>query len=108
MKISELEANNTFDSIKARVMSRQGPNRVGSRAKGMKFVWNLLLADETGTTVLSLWGSTAGEGFKIGDVIIISEGWCKVFGGSKQISLGRSGKLQKVPDDPNLPRQIDP
>lgn len=108
MKISELEPNSNFDSLNVRILSRQGPNRVGSRGKGMKFVWSILIADETSTTVLSLWGVNAGENFKVGEVIRISNGWCKTFGGQKQVSLGREGKITKLPDDPSLPRQIDP
>ena len=108
MKISELEASHTFDILRVRILSRQGPNRVGSRARGMKFVWNLLIADDTGTSVLSLWGVNTGENFKVGQVIGITNGWCKLFNGQKQISLGREGKIKILPDDPSLPRQIDP
>lgn len=107
LKISELKANNTFDSIHARILSKQGPSRVGSRARGMKFLWNLLLADDTATTVLALWGVHAGDNYKIGEVVQIKNGWCKVFGGQKQISLGKAGKIEKLPDDPSLPRQLD-
>ena len=108
MKISELEGNSNFDNLHVRILSRQGPTRVGSRGKGMKFVWNILIVDESGTTVLSLWGVNAGENYKVGEVINISNGWCKIFGGQKQVSLGREGKITKLPDDPTIPRQIDP
>jgi ssDNA-binding replication factor A large subunit len=108
VKISELEGNSTFDVIKARILSKQGPNRVGSRAKGYSYVWSILIADESGTTVLSIWGGRAGEGYKTGEVIRITNGWCKVFGGTKQVSTGRAGKIEKMPDDPALPRQIQP
>lgn len=107
MIISELVPNATFDVLKARILSKQGPKRVGSRAKGIRYLWELLLADQSGTTVLSLWGANAGDGFKVSDVITITEGWCKTFNGVKQVSLGRAGKLKKVPDDPSLPRQIN-
>jgi ssDNA-binding replication factor A large subunit len=108
VKISELEANSNFESLRVRILSKQGPTRVGSRAKGMKFVWNLLLADETGTTVLSLWGVHTGDNYKTGEVIQITNGWCKLYAGAKQVSLGREGKIAKVPDDPSLPRQLEP
>ena len=108
VKISELEGNTTFDSIKVRILSKQGPNRVGSRAKGFSYVWNLLIADESGTTILSIWGGRAGEKYKTGEVIRITNGWCKVFGGQKQVSTGRAGKIEQMPDDPALPRQIEP
>ncbi|MFV2015430.1 MAG: hypothetical protein ACC656_08395 [Candidatus Heimdallarchaeota archaeon] len=108
MKISELEPSSNFDSLIARILSKQGPSRVGSRAKGMKFLWNFLLADDTGTIVLSLWGVHAGDNYKTGEVIRISNGWCKSYAGQKQVSLGREGKIHKLPDDPSLPRQLEP
>lgn len=108
MKISELQASSNFDLLHARILSKQGPTRVGSRARGMKFLWNLLLADETGTTVMSLWGVHTGDNYKTGEVIRIINGWCKEYNGQKQVSLGREGKIDKIPDDPTLPRKLEP
>ena len=105
MKITELKANETFDFISARILSRNGPKPVTSGGS-RRYVWELLLRDETGTVILSLWGAGTGEAYKLNSIIKIVNGWCKVFRDQYQISLGKSGSIQVMPDDPNIPRTL--
>ena len=102
LKIEELQPESNFDKLKVRVFSKQGPRQVQSRDRTL-FVWDILVLDETGTTTLTLWGRDTGEKYKVGDVIEIENGWCKMFRDQKQISLGREGKIFPVVDDPNIP-----
>ncbi len=106
MKITDLEENKNFDLLKARILSKQGPKRVRIK-NGISYVTDLLLADETGTVVFNLWGIQNAEQYKVGEVVTIKNGWCKIFNYQKQISLGKSGKIAKVADDPSLPRTIE-
>ncbi|MHA1115586.1 MAG: hypothetical protein K9W45_10980 [Candidatus Heimdallarchaeum aukensis] len=105
MKINELKANSNFDEIKARIISKQGPRKINSRGRWL-YAWDLLLVDQTGSTVLTLWGPKAGEDYKVGQVVSIVNGWCKEYLGKKQISLGREGKIYHEADDPSIPRSI--
>ena len=105
MNIEELKLDAKFDELKVRVLSKEGPRQVQSRDRVLH-VWDILVADETGTTTLTLWGATAGDEYKVQQVITISNGWCKMFRDKKQISLGREGKMFPAEDDPNLPTKI--
>ena len=102
LKIEELQPESNFDKLKVRVFSKQGPRQVQSRDRTL-FVWDILVLDETGTTTLTLWGRDVGEKYKVGDVVEIENGWCKMFRDQKQISLGREGKIFPTDDDPNIP-----
>jgi ssDNA-binding replication factor A large subunit len=72
----------------------------------MLYVWDILVIDDTGSTTLTLWGADAGEKYKVGQVVSIENGWCKMFRDQKQISLGREGKIYPAEDDPSIPTKI--
>ncbi|MHA1197836.1 MAG: hypothetical protein ACTSQF_00565 [Candidatus Heimdallarchaeaceae archaeon] len=102
MKIAEIKPDSIFDEIKVRILSKQGPREVNARGKTLH-VWDVLVVDDTGTTTLTLWGATSADNYKVGQVITINNGWCKVFRDKKQISLGREGKIFPADDDPSIP-----
>ncbi len=105
LKVEELQPESNFDKLIVRVISKNGPRQVMSRDRTL-FVWDILVLDDTGTTTLTLWGRDTGEKYKVGDVISIENGWCKMFKDQKQISLGREGKIFPADDDPNIPTKI--
>ena len=105
LKVEELQPESNFDSLKVRVISKEGPRQVQGRS-GTLYVWDILVIDETGSTTLTLWGEDTGEKYKIGEVINIENGWCKMFRDQKQISLGREGKMNPAEDDPNIPTKL--
>jgi ssDNA-binding replication factor A large subunit len=105
LKIENLQPEANFDELKVRVVSKDGPRTVQSRDRTL-FVWDILVVDETGSTVLTLWGKDVGEKYKVGDVVSIQNGWCKMFRDKKQISMGREGKIFPADDDPNLPTKV--
>jgi replication factor A1 len=61
-----------------------------------KKVRNGKLKDATGEISLVLWGSEVDLA-EAGDRIRIVEGWVSDFRGRPQISLGRTGRLEKLP-----------
>ncbi|MHA2250504.1 MAG: hypothetical protein ACXAD7_09080 [Candidatus Kariarchaeaceae archaeon] len=105
MKIKDLVEDETFDALKARILSKQGPKRVKTKG-GISYVTDVLLADDTGTVVFNLWGIQKAEQFRVGEVVEIRNGWCKIYNYQKQLSLGKIGRIIKVADDPSLPRTI--
>lgn len=56
------------------------------------------LKDETGEITLVLWANEV-ELVEAGDRVRIVEGWVKDYQGRPQISLGRVGKLEKLPTE---------
>lgn len=105
MKIQELVESDLVDTLKARVLSKQGPRRVRT-AKGLSYVTDILIADDTGTTIFNVFGTQKADSLKIGHVIEIKNGWCSLFNYQKQVTLGREGKVAVIKDDPSLPRTI--
>src|SRR5690349_2294235 len=81
-------------TVEATVIQLQPTREVETRNGGKTKVRNGRLKDGTGEIALVLWGSEV-EMVQEGDHIRISEGWVKDFQGRPQISLGRSGKLEK-------------
>jgi ssDNA-binding replication factor A large subunit len=65
------------------------------RDRGMRKVRNGKLKDRTGEITLVLWGSEV-ELVTAGDRVRIIEGWVSDRRGRPQISLGRTGRLEKV------------
>lgn len=63
----------------------------------------VLVADGTGSTILSLWGFGEGSDLSAGKVIKIVDGWAKEWRGKVQLSLGRSGKYEILVDDGSVP-----
>lgn len=105
MKINELSEKNSIDFLRARILSKQGPRRIRTN-QGLSYVTDILIADDTGTTIFNVFGMQKAEALRIGQVIEIKDGWCNMFNFQKQVSLGNSGRVNIVQDDPSLPRTI--
>lgn len=75
--------------------SREVPTRRGDTTR----VRNGKLKDHTGEITLVLWGSEV-DLVGVGDRVRITEGWVKDYQGRPQISLGRTGKLEKLSPSP--------
>jgi ssDNA-binding replication factor A large subunit len=104
LKINEVEVGKNVADLVVRVWS-VGPARMIATRTGRKTqLTEVLVVDETGTAVLSLWGFGAGEDLRVGQVIRITDGWAKEWQGKIQLSLGRSGRFEVVSDDGSLPQ----
>ena len=103
MKVSDLKPNSNFEVLKVRILSKQPPREVNLRDGRTSYVVELLVVDETGTSALTLWGATAADNYKVGNVIEIQNGWAKEWNNKIQISLGKGGKVFPADDDPSLP-----
>ncbi len=96
--ISQLRANQTA-TVHATVKSLEATREIPSNDGSTRKVRNANLKDQSGEIVFTLW---AGEVDMVqeGDHVMITDGWVKDYKGKPQISLGRSGKLTKVPNAP--------
>jgi ssDNA-binding replication factor A large subunit len=103
MKLKEVEAGKNVTELLVRVVSVAPPRMVKTRSGRKTRLTEVLVADESATTILSLWGFSEGEGISAGMVIKITDGWAKEWQGKVQLSLGRSGKWEAIDDDGSLP-----
>jgi ssDNA-binding replication factor A large subunit len=82
-------------TFEATVMTLESIREVEQRSGGMKKVRNGTLKDGTGEISLVLWG-TEVDLVTEGDKIRIVEGWVKDYKGRPQVSLGRTGKIERA------------
>jgi replication factor A1 len=83
-------------TLEATVVGLEPTREIDTRDGGKKKVRNARLKDATGEISLVLWGAEVdlvGEGERVR----IVEGWVSDYRGRPQISLGRTGKFEKLP-----------
>jgi replication factor A1 len=82
-------------TLEATVSQLEPIREIETREGQKKRVRNARLKDATGEIALVLWGGEVelvGEG----DRVRIIEGWVSDYRGRPQLSLGRTGKLEKL------------
>jgi len=82
-------------SIEATVVRLEPAREFTQRDGTTKKVRNGQLKDGTGEIAIVLWGDEV-ELVAEGDKIRIIDGWVKDYQGRPQISLGRTGRLEKI------------
>ena len=92
--ISDLKPSRVV-TVEATVTKLDSIREVEQRLGGTTRVRNVLLTDGTGEIVLVLWGKDV-ELVAEGQKVRVVDGWVKDYRGRPQISLGRSGKLEKL------------
>jgi len=92
--ISDLKPSRVA-TIDATVSRLEPVREFEARDGGRKKVRNGTLKDETGEISLVLWGSEV-DLVQEGDRISIRDGWVSDYRGKPQVSLGRSGRLEKL------------
>ncbi|EQD53650.1 nucleic acid binding OB-fold tRNA/helicase-type [mine drainage metagenome] len=92
--ISDLRPSHTV-TIEASVVQLDPVREITQRDGTKKKVRSGRLKDETGEVSLVLWGNEV-ELVVEGDHVRIIHGWVKDYQGQPQISLGWTGKLEKL------------
>jgi len=82
----------TFEALVAKL---EPPREVEQRSGGTKQVRNGVLSDGTAEISFVLWGDEV-ELVSQGDRIRIVEGWVKDYKGRPQVSLGKTGRIEKA------------
>ncbi|MFW9907071.1 MAG: hypothetical protein ACFFEF_00740 [Candidatus Thorarchaeota archaeon] len=107
MKLNEVEIGKNVPELIVRIVSI-APARIVPTKSGRKTqLTEVLVADETGTAILSLWGFREGQGLSAGKIIKIKDGWAKEWQGKMQLTLGRAGTMEELPDDGSMPQTKD-
>ena len=107
MKLSDIEAEKNVTDLVVRVVSMAPPRMISTKTGRKTQLIEVLVADDTGSTILSLWGFNEGTDLSAGKVIRIIDGWAKEWRGKVQLSLGRSGKYEILVDDGSVPSISD-
>ena len=108
MKLDEVRPGENVAEIIVRVVSKAPPRIVTTRSGRKTQLTEVLVADETGTAILSLWGFGEGANLGVGKIVRIKDGWAKEFRGKVQLSLGRSGVLEELEEeDGSVPEITD-
>ncbi len=87
-------------TVEGTVSELEAVREVETREGTTKKVRNGKLRDATGEISLVLWGSEVDLA-QAGDRVRIIEGWVSDFRGRPQISLGRTGRLEKISAGPS-------
>jgi ssDNA-binding replication factor A large subunit len=103
LKLSDVEAEKNVTDLVVRVVSMAPPKMISTKTGRKTQLIEVLVADDTGSTILSLWGFNEGTDLSAGKVIRIVDGWAKEWRGKVQLSLGRSGKYEILVDDGSVP-----
>lgn len=82
-------------TVEATVATLEPVREVEQRNGTTKKVRNALLRDRTAEISLVLWGDEV-DLVAQGDQVRIVEGWVKDYKGRPQISLGKTGRLEKA------------
>lgn len=85
-------------TLEAIVSSLEPTREVETREGGLRKVRNGTLRDATGEIALVLWRSEV-DLVSAGDRVRIVDGWVSDRRGRPQISLGRTGRIERLPPD---------
>ena len=97
-KIKDLKARMTKVNVKAQVVKISQPKIVLTRFGFQTYVSTAVLEDETDTIEMSLWNKQI-ESVSPGNVVLIENGQVVLYGGKRQLRLGRNGRLSVVEDE---------
>ncbi len=87
-------------TVEGTVSELEAVRDIATRDGTTKKVRNGKLRNATGEISLVLWGSEVDLA-QLGDRVRIVEGWVSDFRGRPRISLGRTGRLEKIASQPS-------
>lgn len=82
-------------TFEATVAHLEAVRQFEPRTGGQKKVRNGTLRDGTGEIALVLWGDEVGL-VSEGEKVRVVEGWVKDYNGRPQISLGKTGRIERL------------
>ena len=106
MEIKDIQANQGNIDIVAVIVEKEEPRSFEKFGKVGK-VCNAKLKDDSGEIKLTLWNDDI-EKVNQGDKIHLENGWCSEFRNEKQLSTGKSGKIEVLGAAENTVYTNDP
>ncbi|MCC6013656.1 MAG: single-stranded DNA-binding protein [Candidatus Verstraetearchaeota archaeon] len=97
-KIEELSPGSRGINLLVKVLEVNPSKEVKTKDGKTHNVAEVLVGDETGCVILSLWDENI-EKVKVGQTISIKNGYVSLFKGSIRLNIGRYGKLEVSTED---------
>ena len=99
MNVSDIKPGMKRIDVTVKVVEVYPVREVTSRKDGSTHkVEEVLVGDESGSIILSLWDDDVGK-LKEGDVIKIENGYSTVLKGSMRLNVGRYGQIELVDEE---------
>jgi ssDNA-binding replication factor A large subunit len=92
MKIADMRAGMSNVSVRARVIDKSEVRNVQTRY-GPRSVADVVLEDDSGQIIMSLWGE-AIDSVSVGDIVNISGAYITQFRDKLQLNVPRKGKIE--------------
>jgi len=98
-EVGNLNPGSRSLNLTVKVISKNPVREVVSRRDGTSHrVTEALVGDETGSILLTLWDDTI-ESVTEGDVVVVNNGYIRLFRGSMRLNIGRFGSLEASEED---------
>jgi ssDNA-binding replication factor A large subunit len=94
MKIADMRVGMNNVSVRARVIDKSEVRNVQTRY-GPRSVADVVLEDDSGQIIMSLWGE-AIDSVSVGDIVNISGAYITQFRDKLQLNVPRKGKIEIV------------
>lgn len=105
VKVEELTPESKRVYVLVKVVEKAEPKEIPSKFGPTRKVTEALVADETGSILMSLWDDQA-EGVKVGDVILVNNGYISLVRGHMRLNVGKYGSMSQV--DSEIEPKVDP
>ena len=93
VKIGDLTTNSKRVNVYFKVINKGEPREVSSRDGGTHRVSDVLVGDDSGTILMSLWNESI-EQVEVDSTHKLSNGYVTVFRNSMRLSVGKYGQLE--------------
>lgn len=97
VKVADLSPRSKHVNLRVKVVEKGEVKEIATMG-GSKKLREILVGDETGTILMTLWGDQ-GEGIEEGDILNIENGYITLYRGSMRLSVGRYGNLNILVDE---------
>ncbi len=92
VKVKDLTPQSKSVNLTVKVVSVGKPQSVASKSGGTRQVTEVVVGDDTGTVIMSLWDRQA-EGVQDGQVLRIDNGYVSLVKGRVHLNVGRYGRI---------------
>jgi len=97
MKICQIKPQTRVDRLEVKVISKEIARDV-TTFRGSTKVCTTIVEDDTGEIKLTLWDNQI-DIVKVGDNVLLEDGWAKEFKGELYVSTGKIGTLRVLNEE---------
>ncbi len=106
-KIKDLTPSSRRVNVLGKVVSVGEPKEIQTRFGEQKSVTEVIIGDETGKVILSLWGNQADQASD-GQTLYIDNGYISLVRGHMRLNVGKYGSLSEATEEvPEVNEEMD-